>query len=183
MHPVLLGWVGVFATALLAACGGDAPNTVIADTRVESKSGVGGSITARVHDHQWLENAEEFQGRVGAKMVYHCGPGRGPAMLVWGTDIYSDDSFVCWAAVHAGAMKVGEAASAIIEILPGQARYQGSERNGVNSMDWNTPWEGSFRVVGREWIPCLRARHSTSSGFRKQVAVAQAALHRPSRLR
>ena len=71
-------------------------------------------------------------------------------MLVWGTDVYSDDSFVCWAAMHAGAMKVGEAASVIIEILPGQAQYHGSERNGVTSMDWHTPWLGSFRVIGRE---------------------------------
>jgi len=149
MRP-FLGWVGVFALALLAACGGDAPNAVIADTRAESGPEAQASITARVQDHQWLENAEEFQGRVGAKVVYECGPGPGPAMLVWGTDVYSHDSFVCWAAVHAGAMKVGEAASVVIEILPGQARYQGSERNGVTSMDWNTPWEGSFRVIGRE---------------------------------
>jgi len=149
MLPVL-GWVGMFALTLVAACGGDAPNTVIADTRAESKPEVRGSITTRVHDHQWFENAEQFQGRVGERVVYECGPGPGPAMLVWGTDIYSDDSFVCWAAVHAGAMKVGEAASVLIEILPGQARYQGSERNGVTSMDWNIPWEGSFRVIGRE---------------------------------
>jgi hypothetical protein len=71
-------------------------------------------------------------------------------MLVWCTDVYSHECFVCWAAVHAGAMKVSEAASVVMEILPGLARYQGSERNGVTSMDWNTRWEGSFRAIGRE---------------------------------
>ena len=47
-------------------------------------------------------------------------------------------------------MMVGEAAAVVIEIPPGQTRYQGSECNGVTSMDWDTPWVGSFRVVGRE---------------------------------
>ena len=150
MHPVLLGWVGVFATALLAACGIDGPDTAVADARSGSGPAIHGGPSARVEDRRWFSNAEEFRGRHGEKVVYECGPGPGPAMLVWGTDVYSDDSFVCWAAVHAGAMKVGEAAAVVIEILPGQARYQGSERNGVTSMDWDTPWAGSFRVVGRK---------------------------------
>ena len=134
----------------LPSCKEESSDAIAPALRSESQDQAQGTIAARVQDHQWLENAQEFQGRVGAKVVYECGPGPGPAMLVWGTDVYSDDSFVCWAAVHAGAMKVGEAAKVVIEILPGQTRYQGSERNGVTSMDWDTPWVGSFRVVGRE---------------------------------
>jgi hypothetical protein len=142
--------VGLFVLALLVGCGGDAAETVVPDARPGVAPEAQDTRSARVQDRQWLENAEQFQGRVGAQVVYDCGPGPGPAMLVWGTDIYSTDSFVCWAAVHAGVLKVGAPASVVIEILPGQQRYRGSERNGVTSMDWDIPWEGSFRVLGRE---------------------------------
>jgi len=74
-NPALMG---MFALALLAACGGDAPDAVTADARSGSGPEVNGTIAARVQDHQWLENAEQFQGRVGERVVYDCGPGSWP---------------------------------------------------------------------------------------------------------
>ena len=143
-------WMAVCAMALIAACGAEAPDTASTEARSTPRSERQVAITERVEDRGWLNSAMDFRDRTGERIAWECGPGPGPAELVWGTDIYSDDSFVCWAAVHAGALKVGEPATVIIEILPGQSSYRGSERNGVVSMDWNTPWGGSFRVIGPE---------------------------------
>ena len=64
---------------------------------------------------------------------------------VWGTDVYTDDSSIAAAAVHAGLVKVGERGLVKVTLLPGQEKYAGSERNGLTSGSYDT-WGGSFRV-------------------------------------
>lgn len=55
---------------------------------------------------------------------------------VWGTDVYTGDSALASAAVHAGAVKAGEAAVVRVTVMPPLAQYQGSVRNGVTSHDF-----------------------------------------------
>jgi hypothetical protein len=55
---------------------------------------------------------------------------------VWGTDIYTGDSALATAAVHAGAVKAGEASVVRVTVMPPLAHYQGSVRNGVTSHDY-----------------------------------------------
>jgi hypothetical protein len=55
---------------------------------------------------------------------------------VWGTDIYTRDSVLGAAAVHAGLLKPGQTAVLRVTIMPGQASYQGSARNGVTTSDY-----------------------------------------------
>lgn len=55
---------------------------------------------------------------------------------VWGTDIYTGDSALAAAAVHAGAVKAGETAVVRVTVMPPLAQYQGSVRNGVTSHDY-----------------------------------------------
>jgi hypothetical protein len=64
---------------------------------------------------------------------------------VWGTDIYTDDSSLAAAAVHAGAVAAGQKGVVKVTVLPGQDSYPGSPRNGVTSGSWGN-WVGSFRV-------------------------------------
>lgn len=64
---------------------------------------------------------------------------------VWGTDIYTDDSILAAAAVHAGALKVGQKGVVKVTILPGEQKYRGSKRNGITTADY-AAWEGSFKV-------------------------------------
>jgi hypothetical protein len=65
--------------------------------------------------------------------------------VVWGTDVYTDDSSVCWAAVHAGYLTGESSAVVTIELRPGQ-RYVGSLRNGVETLGYPS-WHRSFVVV------------------------------------
>jgi beta-lactamase regulating signal transducer with metallopeptidase domain len=64
---------------------------------------------------------------------------------VWGSDVYTDDSSIEAAAVHAGVLRDGEQGWVRITLLPDVGRYTGSERNGVTSQDWND-WGGCFRI-------------------------------------
>ena len=68
---------------------------------------------------------------------------------VWGTDIYTDDSALACAAVHAGVVLPGETKVVTVKILAGQSSYQGSVRNGVTSSSFGT-WPGSFSFVGKK---------------------------------
>lgn len=64
---------------------------------------------------------------------------------VWGTGIYTDDSAVCTAAIHAGVITAEEGGLIRVTLLPGLESYGGSEANGIISGDWGE-WGGSFSV-------------------------------------
>jgi len=69
---------------------------------------------------------------------------------VWGggeENVYTDDSNLGTAAVHAGALKVGETAMLRFTILPGQNSYIGSTRNDVTTRPYQT-YGGSVRIDG-----------------------------------
>ena len=62
---------------------------------------------------------------------------------VWGTDIYTDDSYICKAALHAG--RIGRSGGQVsIQILPGQYSYAGTVRNGVTTLSYRSH-TGSYR--------------------------------------
>lgn len=97
-------------------------------------------------DITWSANAVSYRGRVGTVVTLRCPPG-GAAATVWGTDLYSDDSSICTAALHAGRVTLLGGGTVQITIAPGAARYQGTLRNGVTTRDFAS-FPGSFTLVG-----------------------------------
>jgi hypothetical protein len=93
-------------------------------------------------DLTWAKNAGEFRSLSGQKLAFRCSPA-GNVGRVWGTDVYTDDSSICTAAVHAGRISVEQGGRIVVEIRPGQDAYQGSARNGITSSPWGN-WAGSF---------------------------------------
>jgi hypothetical protein len=67
---------------------------------------------------------------------------------VWGTDIYTNDSGVCEAAIHAGVI-TNEGGLVAVTYVEGQDSYTGSERNGITTSDYGS-WGGSFSVSAPE---------------------------------
>jgi hypothetical protein len=65
---------------------------------------------------------------------------------LWGTDVYTSDSDLGTACVHAGLLRPGEAGGVKVTIVPPLPVYKGSVRNGTTSRDWNTGWPGAYRV-------------------------------------
>lgn len=73
-----------------------------------------------------------------------CG-GDVPYGAVYGTDVYTSDSAVCPAAIHAGAIPPG-GGSARVVFGPGVDAYEGSSRNGIDTAAWGF-WGRSFHFV------------------------------------
>ena len=55
---------------------------------------------------------------------------------LWGTDIYTLDSTLALAAVHAGLLKPGKTGIVKVRVLGPQVGFLGSIRNGVNSSNY-----------------------------------------------
>lgn len=64
---------------------------------------------------------------------------------LWGDVVYTADSYVCVAAIHAGAISATSGGKVFVEPLPGQPSYPGSVRNGVTSREWSS-FAGSVRI-------------------------------------
>jgi hypothetical protein len=62
---------------------------------------------------------------------------------VWGADVYTSDSDLGTAAVHAGLLKEGETKTLRITMLPGRNSYSAMNRNGVQSRSWLN-WSASY---------------------------------------
>ncbi len=96
----------------------------------------------------WTAQADSLRGRNGQQFTYVCPAGGPISSRLWGTNVYTDDSSICTAAVHAGFIELVSGGTVTIEIRPGQASYEGVTRNGVTSRGYGS-WAGSFVFVGR----------------------------------
>jgi hypothetical protein len=64
---------------------------------------------------------------------------------VWGTDVYTGDSSLAAAALHAGAVKAGVQAVVRVNVVAPLRAYSGSSRNGVTSSSFG-PYGTAYRV-------------------------------------
>ena len=94
----------------------------------------------------WRANACDHRADVGQFVEYTCPAGGVPAE-VWGATVYTDDSSVCGAGVHAGALTTAEGGTVAISILPGRSGYVGRVSNGITSLPWEA-WGGSYEING-----------------------------------
>ena len=69
----------------------------------------------------------------------------GPGGSVWGADVYTSDSTLATAAVHAGAVQAGQTAVVRVTIVAPPNGFQGSTRNGVTSMPFPN-YPGAYKV-------------------------------------
>jgi hypothetical protein len=60
---------------------------------------------------------------------------------IYGTDIYTHDSYLSTAAVHAGVLKEHETGIVKVTILPSHSEFKGTGRNGVSSGGWNASYD------------------------------------------
>jgi hypothetical protein len=88
-------------------------------------------------------NMQALQDRIGESFYFEVvGEVSGP---LWGTDIYTSDSAIAKAVVHAGILRIGEKAVIKVTVVNPLPRYDGSTRNGVASSSWDY-WPGAYRV-------------------------------------
>ena len=83
----------------------------------------------------WNTSASMVSFEIGKTLKFKC-PAGGRESSVWGTDIYTADSSICNAAVHAGKLKMETGGSVTIELRSGESAYKGSTRNGIKTNDY-----------------------------------------------
>ncbi|MDB5528504.1 MAG: protease [Devosia sp.] len=105
---------------------------------------VGAEATSAAQVQRAPENLTVYRGQNGTLLEFEVTGSTTES--VWGDDIYTDDSSIAAAAVHAGALQPGQTGIVVIEVMPGQASYSGSQANGVASRNYG-PWDGSFKFV------------------------------------
>jgi hypothetical protein len=89
-------------------------------------------------------NLVTLQGQIGKTFAFTVtGAVNGS---VWGTDIYTSDSTLAAAAVHAGVLQPGQTGVVRVTVIAPLPAFQGSARNGVTSMPYG-PFPGAYRVV------------------------------------
>jgi hypothetical protein len=86
-----------------------------------------------------------YLGQIGKIHTFRVTGSAGPGNI-WGTDVYSLDSMLAMAAVHAGVLKPGQVGTVRVKILGPQAGLAGSTRNGVASQAFGM-YPGSFEFV------------------------------------
>ncbi|MFA6774141.1 MAG: LCCL domain-containing protein [Sphaerochaeta sp.] len=103
------------------------------------------STTPVVSDADWNTSAEQWEFKPGVRYSVTLPPG-GSAGSVWGTDIYTNDSCIGTAAVHAGLITFNAGGQVTIELVEGKPSYEGSTRNGVTSSSYGD-WGGSYVFI------------------------------------
>ncbi len=83
----------------------------------------------------WKTSAAVVSAETGKTYRFKC-PAGGKESAVWGTDIYTADSSICNAAVHAGKLTVENGGLVTIELRPGESSYKGTVRNGIKTNDY-----------------------------------------------
>ncbi len=99
-------------------------------------------------------------------------------------DVYTEDSNLCLAAVHAGFL-VADGGLVTAVPLPGRPAYAGVTRNGISSSN-NGAMEGSFSfqptTVQARYVPCSQScsrSHWYRSASVRTISWRFAALPRP----
>jgi hypothetical protein len=85
-----------------------------------------------------------LEGNLGQSYFFPVtGETRGP---LWGTDVYTSDSNLGTACVHAGILKVGENGVIKVTMVTPIPVFNGSTRNGVTSSTWTPGWSGAYTI-------------------------------------
>jgi hypothetical protein len=101
-------------------------------------------------------NATQFQGGgVGSVFQVACPPGCEQSGGLWGTDVYTGDSGICRAGIHAGVIPT-TGGVVTVQVQPGRPAYRGSARYGIESNDYGT-YGSSFQVFMPQGQPAAAA--------------------------
>jgi hypothetical protein len=84
-------------------------------------------------------------GEVGKVWRVSCPADCVASASVWGTDLYTSDSPVCAAAIHAGVLTAA-GGDATLTLAGPQTSFRGSAQNGIISQDYGA-YASSYRLT------------------------------------
>jgi hypothetical protein len=89
-------------------------------------------------------NLTTYQGRIGETLAFRVTGAAGGT--IWGTDVYTTDSQLSMAAVHAGVLKLGETGIVRVKMVPSPPAFAGTARNGIASHPFG-PYPAAFQIL------------------------------------
>lgn len=89
-------------------------------------------------------NLSAYQGQFGQTLVFRV-TGNVNGGALWGNGVYTTDSSLAKAAVHAGVLRHGQTGIVKVRLLGAQQAFDGTTRNGVQSMPFGG-YPSSFSV-------------------------------------
>jgi hypothetical protein len=94
-------------------------------------------------------NMMAYQNQFGKELAFTVSvpQANGPAQSVWGTDLYTLDSSLAGAAMHAGLLQPGQAGVVRVRVMASPQQFVGSVRNGVSSAAYGPYPSGAFEFV------------------------------------
>jgi hypothetical protein len=95
-------------------------------------------------------NLSTYQQQFGKELVFTITgfvTGNGQQASLWGTDVYSLDSNLAAAVVHAGFAKPGETVTARVRIVQSPQQFVASFRNGISSTTYGNYPAGAFEFI------------------------------------
>jgi hypothetical protein len=95
-------------------------------------------------------DAQQLKGNDGTAFRVSCPAGCDKGS-VYGTGVYTSDTSICRAGVHAGAIPA-QGGTLTVVLEAGRAAYRGSEQNGIKSRDYGK-YSRSFAVVTDGRLP------------------------------
>lgn len=105
------------------------------------------AVAVQMIDWQTSPLDLDLRGMNGERYAFVCPPGKPQPSRVVGSGPYTDDSSICTAAVHSGAIHPKAGGAVTIEVRPGQSAYSGSTRNYITSGNYDHAWSGGFVVL------------------------------------
>jgi hypothetical protein len=96
---------------------------------------------------------QAYAGKFGTKLIFTVtGNVQG---AIYGSDVYTVDSTLATAAVHAGVLKQGQTGNVHLEIVQSPPAFNSSTKNGVTSFAWNAYPPGSYRFITTSPVPAF----------------------------
>jgi len=141
MRLIRAGILTAAAAVLLSSCS-TGPVSRLVTTYEPEEQEIG---TAEI---DWSTTAQELPYEDSRRIEVTL-PRGGSEYSVWGTDIYTGDSSIGTAAVHAGLITFSGGGTVTLQLLPGEEHYDGTERNGVSTLEYGA-WGDSFTFVDEE---------------------------------
>lgn len=108
------------------------PNAETSPKTEDSKPTPNDEDSEEITPIAWETSAVGFKGETGKTYKFRC-PEQGAERSIWGSDVYTQDSSICTAAVHAGIFTLAAGGVVTIEFRPGRSTYGSTVRNGIKS--------------------------------------------------
>jgi hypothetical protein len=91
------------------------------------------------------QNVASLRYGLGATFLANCPEGCEGSSKVWGDGLYTKDSPICKASIHAGV--IGKSGGKVkVTVQPGQDSYKGSTKNGITTEKYGS-FGGSYAVA------------------------------------